>query len=122
MRSRFLCHLCAGALVLAAGCSPARLDEAAKVLADIDAGWGPSALKAETAAPNRRPVAYAIEERQRNGDLYTPTAPARAAMVLVPGVGARARTTPGWSPSPTPWRGPASRCWSPTLPDCATSR
>ena len=94
MRSRFLCHLCAGALVLAAGCSPARLDEAAKVLADIDAGWGPSALKAETAAPNRRPVAYAIEERQRNGDLYTPTAPARAAMVLVPGVARQGKDDP----------------------------
>ena len=46
------------AAVLAGGtqaCSPTRLGEAARVLADIDAGAGPSALKEQTPAPVRRP-------------------------------------------------------------------
>ena len=45
------------AAVLAGGtqaCSPARLGEAVRVLADIDAGAGPSALKEQTPAPVRR--------------------------------------------------------------------
>ena len=94
MRLRFLRRLCVAALVLAAGCSPTRLNEAVKVLADIDAGWGPSALKAETAAPQRRPVSYTIDGRARRGDLYAPVEPARAAMVLVPGVAHQGKDDP----------------------------
>ena len=75
-------------VVLAAGgCAPARLGEAARVLADIDAGDRPSSLKAETPTPIRRPVEYRVVDRLRSGDLYDPGAgqAARAA----DGTGAR---------------------------------
>ncbi len=68
------------------GCVPGRFIEAARVLADIDAGSGPSALKARTPTPQRRAVAYTVEGRARSGDLYLPGDGALAAMVLVPGV------------------------------------
>ena len=77
------------AAVLAGGtgaCSPARLDEAVRVLADIDAGAGPSDLKAQTPAPVRRPVRYTVDGRAHAGDLYLPGDGALAAMVLVPGI------------------------------------
>ena len=76
------------AAVIAAGpgCAPARLAEAARVLADIDAGPGPSALKAGTPVPKRREVRYTVDGRRRAGDLYEPGEPVRAAMVLAPGV------------------------------------
>ena len=76
----------AGLIVGLGACSPARLGEAARVLADIDAGDGPSALKASTPPPLRRPVAYAVDGRRREGDLYLPGEPPLAAMVLVPGL------------------------------------
>ncbi len=84
------------AVLAAGGCAPARLSEAARVLADIDAGEGPSTLKAETPVPQRRPVAYRVADRQRSGDLYDPGAgqTARAAMVLVPGVSPAGKDDP----------------------------
>lgn len=74
------------ALLLVAGCSPARFGEASRVLADIDAGTGPSALKETTPRPERRIVNYSVSGRAYGGDLYFPGETARAAMVLVPGV------------------------------------
>ncbi len=76
------------AAVLAAtqACSPTRLGEASRVLADIDAGAGPSALKEQTPRPVRRPVRYTVDGRARAGDLYLPGDGALAAMVLVPGI------------------------------------
>ena len=73
-------------VVALASCSPARLDEAAMVLADIDAGARPSALKRSTGRPTRRPVVYRVEDRDRAGDVYLPAAGALAGMVLVPGI------------------------------------
>lgn len=72
--------------VAVSGCVPGRFIEAARVLADIDAGSGPSALKARTPTPQRRAVSYTVEGRARSGDLYLPGDGALAAMVLVPGV------------------------------------
>lgn len=81
---------CTAALVAvlstAPGCSPLRLVEAAHVLADIGAGTGPSTLKEQTPQPVRVPVRYAVDGRERHGDLYLPGTEALAGMVLVPGV------------------------------------
>jgi hypothetical protein len=71
------------ALALAA-CSPPRALEAARVLGDIAAGSGPSALKRGTPAPLRMTIA-ASEGNLPLGDLYWPGEPAAAALVLVPG-------------------------------------
>ena len=76
----------ASLVVALASCSPLRLDEAVMVLADIDAGARPSALKRGTARPERRPVVYRVEGRRRAGDVYLPAAGALAGMVLVPGI------------------------------------
>jgi pimeloyl-ACP methyl ester carboxylesterase len=69
-----------------ANCSPGRLMEAARVLADIDAGPLSSALKEQTPAPTRRPVFFEIDGRPREADLYRPGDEPVAGMVLVPGV------------------------------------
>lgn len=76
------------------GCSSARLGEASRVLADIDAGTGPSALKAETPAPLRRPVSFSVDGRGYTGDLYLPRHGAKAAMVVVPGVAPTGKDDP----------------------------
>ena len=73
------------ALALAA-CSPSRAIEAARVLADIAAGEGPSGLKSATPPPRRVAVSYRVAGRAHGGDFYHPGDGARAAMVLVPGV------------------------------------
>ncbi len=73
------------ALALAA-CSPLRALEAARVLADIAAGEGPSSLKSATPPPRRVAVSYRVAGRAHGGDFYHPGDRARAAMVLVPGV------------------------------------
>jgi len=73
-------------LLAAAACSPVRIEEAAKVLSDIDAGPGPSALKRATEPPDRRPLAFEIDGRRHLGDLYVPADGARAGMVVVPGL------------------------------------
>lgn len=77
----------------ATGCSS--LDrEAILVLEDLAAGPAPSRLKKQTLQPERRGVAYRIDGRGYQGDLYLPTVPARAKMVLVPGVAARGKEDP----------------------------
>ena len=76
--------ICAVTAILP-GCSPARLAEAARVLGDIDAGTGPSELKASTPPPRRESVSYGAF----SGDLYFSDEsglPEPAGMVLVPGV------------------------------------
>ncbi len=64
------------------------------VLADIDAGARPSALKRDTPRPERRPVAYRVEGRARAGDVYLPAAGALAGMVLVPGITRQGKDDP----------------------------
>ena len=88
------CFVALCALAPVSACAPARLAEAARVLADIDAGAGPSALKAETPAPRRSPVRYQVQGRQHAGDLYEPGEAARAAMVLAPGVSPAGKDDP----------------------------
>ena len=78
--------LALASVVAAAACSPARFLEASRVLADIDAGLGPSTLKETTPAPSRNPVAFRVGGRPRAGDLYLPGVPAEAGLVLVPGI------------------------------------
>ncbi|WP_439577088.1 alpha/beta fold hydrolase [Elioraea sp.] len=66
------------ALTLLAAC----VHEPARLLADIEAGPGPSALKQATPAPTRE--AFAVPGTE--ADLYRPGIPARARIVLVPGL------------------------------------
>lgn len=79
---------------LLAACSPSRAIEAARLLADVGAGDRPSALKANTPAPRRDPIAYRIADRSYLGDLYRPVAGAEAALVLVPGMSPEGRNDP----------------------------
>lgn len=72
-------------LLLLAGCVPAGREEAARLLADIDAGAGPSALKAATPAPARTAIGWRGPDLPRLGDLYTPAEPALGRLVVVPG-------------------------------------
>jgi len=81
----------AGAL---SGCSPGRLMESMRVLADIGAGEGPSPLKEATSPPRRRPIAFEVDGRQHRADLYLPGDEALASMVLVPGVAPAGRDDP----------------------------
>ena len=71
-------------LMALAACSPPRALEAARVLSDVAAGSGPSALKARTPEPERRPIP-GPEPDSSLGDLYWPGEDAVAALVLVPG-------------------------------------
>ena len=73
------------ALALAA-CSPSRGLEAKRLLEDVAAGDGASALKANTPAPSRTAIRFGNDGREHDGDLYQPAEPALAALVLVPGV------------------------------------
>jgi pimeloyl-ACP methyl ester carboxylesterase len=75
--------------VIAAGCSE-RAREAADLLSDISAGEGPSRLKRETPAPERRPSAYP----GGFGDLYVSPRGAAAALVLVPGLARTGKDDP----------------------------
>ena len=84
MRQGVLC--CALLLLLTAGCSPVRAVDSAVLLADFEAGEGPSRLKETTPAPRRLVRHYEVAGRAHEGDLYLPGEPARAALVLVPGV------------------------------------
>jgi pimeloyl-ACP methyl ester carboxylesterase len=65
-------------LIPLAGCA----HEPARFLADVEAGPGPSALKDATPAPTRENFAVPGTE----ADLYRPGTPARARIVLVPGL------------------------------------
>jgi pimeloyl-ACP methyl ester carboxylesterase len=83
------------ALLLAAlssGCAPARHYEAVLVLQDIAAGAGETRLKQTTPTPLRQAVAYTVDGRVREADLYLPAALEtcaadcpRATLVAVPG-------------------------------------
>lgn len=66
-------------------CAPGRGTEAWRLLDDLNAGWGPSALKDATPTPLRDPVAYRVADRDYTGDLYRPGNEALASLVLVPG-------------------------------------
>lgn len=83
-------------LVVLSGCSPPRAYEAALVLADTAAaGAAPSRLKAKTPAPQRAPVTFGVDGRQRAADLYRPGAGRpRAGLVLVPGAVPEGRNAP----------------------------
>ena len=78
--------LALAALLLTAACSPQRAVEAKRLLADVAARDGPSALKERTEAPKRQEIRYQIEGRPGLADLYTPAEGAEAALVVVPGL------------------------------------
>jgi pimeloyl-ACP methyl ester carboxylesterase len=73
------------AAIAISACAPARGIEAWRLLDDINAGWGPSALKDATPTPRRDAVAYRVGDRDYTGDLYRPGDAALASLVLVPG-------------------------------------
>ena len=75
-------------------CTSPRGLEAWRLLDDLAAGAGPSALKAATPEPRRIAVSYRVEERSHAGDLYRPGEPARAALVLVPGAAPQGKDDP----------------------------
>ena len=77
--------LLALALAVLGGCVSAESWEATRLLADIDAGAGPSALKDLTPTPSRTTLRYSVEGRSGLADLYAPHQPVGGAMVLVPG-------------------------------------
>lgn len=90
-------------LVLAlavAACSPGRVSESVAVLEDIQAGPGPSDLKKRTLRPTREPIDYVVAGERRQGDLYLPgvvpgePSPARADLVLIPGLAPQGRNDP----------------------------
>lgn len=68
-----------------AGCISAESREATRLLEDIDAGAGPSALKRETPAPSREAVVLAVGPRRTFADLYRPGEGTAGHLVLVPG-------------------------------------
>lgn len=70
---------------LLSACVSAESWEATRLLEDIDAGSGPSALKAGTPLPSRIAVSYDIDGRKGSADLYEPQQPLGGALVLVPG-------------------------------------
>jgi len=75
----------------AAACLPSRLQESVRVLADIEAGDGPSRLKAVTPAPQRTAITYAVNDHTWQADLYQPGEPAQGGIVLVPGLTPKGR-------------------------------
>jgi len=75
--------------VITAGCSD-RAQEAAALLSDIAAGEGPSQLKRDTPAPERRPIVYS----GGFGDLYVSPEGTVAALVLVPGLARTGKDDP----------------------------
>ena len=84
-----------GLLILSlAACSPARLTEAARLLADVAAGPGPSALKETTPSPRRIPVRYAVDGRWHGADLYLPAEGYGARLVIVPGAAEAGKDDP----------------------------
>jgi pimeloyl-ACP methyl ester carboxylesterase len=92
-RRVFLASGLALVLLAVGGCSPLGM-EAARVLADLGAGPGPSTLKDTTPPPERTAVAYRIDGRAHRGDFYQPREEALAAMVLVPGAAREGKDDP----------------------------
>ena len=83
-----------GLLAMAlAACSPPRALEAARVLGDVAAGSGPSALKDSVPPPTRTSLSDP-DGRQPLGDLYWPGEDAAAVLVLVPGAAQRGKDDP----------------------------
>lgn len=68
-----------------AGCVTPQSWEAVRLLEDIEAGAGPSTLKARTPTPTRHEVRFRIDGRPTLADLYQPNQPVGARLVLVPG-------------------------------------
>lgn len=82
-------------LVLLSGCSPFRTHEAGLMLSDIAAGPGASAFKRTTPTPLRSTIAYEVDGRARQGDLYRPgQSHGAAALVLVPGAARTGKDDP----------------------------
>lgn len=71
--------------VLLGGCVTAQSWEATRLLQDIDAAGGPSALKQQTPEPERTTERYSIDGRSNVADFYHPRQPLGGALVLVPG-------------------------------------
>lgn len=67
------------------GCISAQSWEATRVLQDIEAGPGPSALKDRTPAPKRTTLAVETDQGSIPVDLYHPRQTVGARMVLLPG-------------------------------------
>jgi len=72
-------------LAILAGWVAAQGWEATRVLQDIEAGAGPSALKERTPEPTRETLALATNEGDIAADLYHPRQEVGARIVLVPG-------------------------------------
>ena len=72
-------------LAILAGWVAAQGWEATRVLQDIEAGAGPSALKERTPEPTRETLALATDEGDIAADLYHPRQEVGARIVLVPG-------------------------------------
>src|SRR3546814_16617224 len=70
---------------LLAGCVTAESWEATRLLQDIDASGGPSALKEQTPEPLRTTERYAVAGRDNVADFYQPPQPLGRVLVLVPG-------------------------------------
>ena len=85
----FLCFI-----LLVGGCVSRESWEATRLLKDIDAGPGPSALKAETPLPSRLTVAYDFGGPPGSADLYQPNQPLGGALVLVPGFTPQGKNDP----------------------------
>ena len=76
-------------------CFPARGYEALLLLADLNAGAGPSRFKARTAPPTRVSMSYTAREHHYDADLYVPSdGRPKAGVVLVPGVVKNAKDDP----------------------------
>ena len=75
------------AAVLLGGCSFSRLGESMRVLEDVQAGAGPSALKEQTPVPTCSTVTYRRDGVERVADIYRPGdgEPALAGLLLAPG-------------------------------------
>jgi len=72
-------------LAMQVACSPGRLVDSTRLLTDIGAGDGPSALKNSTAEPRKETINFRVLDRRHMADLYTPASPL-AGLVLVPGL------------------------------------
>lgn len=77
-----------------AACSPVRAIEAGDLLRDIAAGTAEIRAKSDLPPPLRIPIAWRVEDRRREGDLYRPGDAVRAALVLVPGAAPRGKDDP----------------------------
>lgn len=59
--------------------------ESVRVLKDIEVRGGPSELKKSTTKPQRTSITFRVEDRETVADLYEPSEPVGAGLVLVPG-------------------------------------